>query len=159
MRRVLVEVKDAVLTAIILACLYLLTSCSPCKTVGITTTEKEYLRDTVVSFVPKYFRDTVTVVIPALVDSIEPNYTLEESYLENDYCFSYASVTALGYLSHSLTSKQDSIPVRVVTKTVYSDRVEVQRVVYSLYKKIMLLVAGCCFGVLIAFIFIGVSRV
>lgn len=77
-------------------------SCKPhIKYVPVTVTEKmvETIRDTVITFRPVIYRDTITTG-----DTI--------SFVENEYAQSYARWTG-GELSHSLKMKDQDIPIKV----------------------------------------------
>lgn len=140
--------KDYLLTFLLLFCIYLLTSCAPCKVTTITEKERIVHTDTFFTFVPEYHRDTVTYRILGDTIIIEKgnDNILQTSFLENKYAYSFANLTYSGKLSHSLTMKKDSVKITYKYITVYKDREVVKVQKTPLLKVLSYFSIGFIFG-------------
>lgn len=87
--------------------LALLAACSP-KVVESVRTEYEVRDSIIVQVHERLVRDTVTFEIPKIVEKVVVPHT-EPSHLENEFAESDAYIDTLGFLHHSLETKQQQL--------------------------------------------------
>lgn len=96
----------------------LLSSCGVCRRRPVIAVKDSV--NTEVREITRFVRDTAYITIPAQSERV---VVLDSSYLENDYAVSEAKIDSLGFLHHSLASKERPLSLPYERKEVRKDSI------------------------------------